>query len=507
MSNTNFVTPPNSFKAQNAAFSLSLEQRKDLAVQAIAKTVSITQLAQDTETSRKFIYAQKEKAQLALDSAFSDQQQDQEKVLFYLPVTPSWLIQLVIALILICRSSYQGVSELLQDLFNTSISKGHIHDIVYRMLDRALKINREQDLSQVRVGAHDEIFQAGRPVLVGCDAESTYCYLLSEEERRDATTWGVRLLDLRQHQNLKPKHTVADAGTGLRKGQIEAWPDVPYHGDVFHALQPLLELATYLDHRALETVAVSYAIQKRLSRPRRFSERDLYKALGKKLMAAEKEMEKAIQLSDDARTLYQWLKDDILSLIGPPYTERQHLLSFIVEELKKRESLCSHKIYPVQTFLENNQDNLLQFARHIDKDLLSVAEEFKVSIDNVRMLYELQRVPFSNPARWQQERDLHHQMGKRFYGVESRVKKILDETVRASSVVENLNSRLRNYFTLRRHLGKEYLSILQFFLNHRRLMRSEKPERIGKSPRELMTGQTHPHWLELLGFKLFKQAA
>jgi len=38
---------------------------------------------------------------------------------------------------------------------------------------------------------------------------------------------------------------------------------------------------------------------------------------------------------------------------------------------------------------------------------------------------------------------------------------------RASSLVENLNSRLRNYFFLRRQLGASYLHLLQFFLNHR----------------------------------------
>jgi len=65
--------------------------------------------------------------------------------------------------------------------------------------------------------------------------------------------------------------------------------------------------------------------------------------------------------------------------------------------------------------------------------------------------------------------------------------------------VENLNSRLRNYFTLRRHLGDSYLSLLQFFLNHRRFMRSQRAERKGKSPRELMTGQALIHWLTLLG--------
>jgi hypothetical protein len=73
-------------------------------------------------------------------------------------------------------------------------------------------------------------------------------------------------------------------------------------------------------------------------------------------------------------------------------------------------------------------------------------------------------------------------------------------TPRSSALVENLNARLRTYFTLRRHLGSAYLDLLRFFLNHRRFMRSRLAERIGKSPRELMTGDSHPHWLTLLGF-------
>jgi hypothetical protein len=72
-------------------------------------------------------------------------------------------------------------------------------------------------------------------------------------------------------------------------------------------------------------------------------------------------------------------------------------------------------------------------------------------------------------------------------------------------VIENLNSRLRTYFALRRHLGPGYLQLLQFYLNHRPFPRSERPERKGKSPRELLTGQEHPHWLELLGHTRFQR--
>ena len=41
----------------------------------------------------------------------------------------------------------------------------------------------------------------------------------------------------------------------------------------------------------------------------------------------------------------------------------------------------------------------------------------------------------------------------------------------------------------RRHPGPDYLALLQLFLNHRRFLRSERPERVGKSPAELLTGE------------------
>ena len=85
------------------------------------------------------------------------------------------------------------------------------------------------------------------------------------------------------------------------------------------------------------------------------------------------------------------------------------------------------------------------------------------------------------------------------------VAEVAQQTVRASSVVENLNGRLRSYFTLRRHLGPDYLTLLPFFLNHRRFVRSAHAERVGHSPAELLTGQRQPHWLERLGYQRFRR--
>ena len=111
-----------------------------------------------------------------------------------------------------------------------------------------------------------------------------------------------------------------------------------------------------------------------------------------------------------------------------------------------------------------------------------------------------------DPRRWTEEAAVREHLRGRFHEVQLAVAALAEETVRASSLVENLNSRLRSYFFLRRHLGPDYLALLQFFLNHRRLERSDRPERVGKTPAELLTGQSHPHWLEMLGYTRFRRA-
>ena len=79
---------------------------------------------------------------------------------------------------------------------------------------RAGDINDGVDLSAVRVGLHDEIFQDLQPVLAGVDAASTYCYVLAGEAHRDGDTWGVHLLEAKA-QGLNPDYTIADAGQGV----------------------------------------------------------------------------------------------------------------------------------------------------------------------------------------------------------------------------------------------------------------------------------------------------
>ncbi len=109
---------------------------------------------------------------------------------------------------------------------------------------------------------------------------------------------------------------------------------------------------------------------------------------------------------------------------------------------------------------------------------------------------------------WQQKAELEKHLGcAAFQTVWHDLQTVLGQLVRARSLVENFNSRLRCYFFLRRQRGPDYLELPRFLLNHRRYPRSRKAYREGKSPAEILSGKTLPHGLEDLGFTRFHYAA
>jgi len=476
---------------------LGPDQRQALAIEALAGARAVTQLAADYQVSRKFVYQQVDQAEQALAEAFAPDLPADRAVLFYLPVTEIWLRRLILALLLVCHSSYRGVYELLRDLFHCPRSLGYIHAVAHAAMVWARARNGRQDLSRVVIGAHDEIFQTGQPVLVGVDVASTYCYLLSLEEHRDGETWGVRLLELQVH-GFAPRAIICDGGSGLQAGQELALPDVPRRGDVFHVVQEVTPLVTFLENRAYQALTACTKLEHHQAQSeRQQGRRD--SSVSQKLRHARPAAVAAVALADDVATLVGWLRRDILALAGPCHAERRALYDFVVAELRTRAPQCPHRLGPVCTYLANQRDAVLAFARQLDADLQAVAADFQVAPAVVRALLHVQELDVRDARRWPAEAALRQQLRGRFYALWEAVAAVARSTVRASSVVENLNSRLRNYFFLRRHLGPDYLHLLQFFLNHRRFLRSEHPERVDQSPAELLTGQPHAHWLELLG--------
>ncbi len=395
---------------------------------------------------------------------------------------------------------HQTLSPATQSLFRCGYGVLLLLTLV-QAVPQARVHNDSQNLARVRIGAHDEIFQASQPVLVGADVSSTYCYLLSLEEHRDADTWGVRLLELAE-RGFDPEATIADFGSGLRAGQKLALPHTPCRGDVFHALQEIEPVVSFLENRAYEAIAARSKLEHQQAQFQRRHGRSNQK-LSHKLRYARPAEAQAITLADEVAVLVRWLQQDMLAVAGPTAAERRALYDFLLAELRARVSLCPHRLGPVCTLLHHQRDELLAFAVQLDHDLEALAQEFQVPGALVREVLHVQALEYRDRRRWHREAAVRQHLRHRFHGLSAAVADVARNTVRASSVIENPNSRLRNYFFLRRQLGPDYLALLQFFLNHRRFPRSEHPERVGKSPAELLTGQPQPHWLELLGFTRF----
>jgi hypothetical protein len=476
-------------------------QRQELAIKVLAGTQPVSQMARQLQISRKFLYQQAGTARHALGQAFNPPRMD-DQVLFHLPVTKAWLRQLILALVLICRGSYRGVVALLADLFDTKLSVGTVHNVVHAAVAPARRINHSCDLAAVRVGAHDEIFQAGRPVLVGVDAASTFCYLLSQEEHRDADTWGVRLLELAD-RGFAPDATVADFATGLRAGQRLALPEVPCRGDVFHLMHDLEQVVTYLENRGYDALEARERLHRERAHQRRQGQPA--HAQGQRLRHARVARDAAIALADDVRLLRDWLGHDVLAVAGPCHADRRELYDFILIELRTRVASCPHRLGPICRTLKNRRDDLLAFALVVDEELGTLAATLQASPEWLGRLLRARCRDERDPGRWAEESAVRGRLGGRSHQACEAIDTLAAGTIRASSLVENLNSRLRTYFSLRRQLGPDYLALLQFFLNHRVLERSDRPEREGKTPAELLTGRGHPHWLEMLGFTRFER--
>ena len=154
---------------------------------------------------------------------------------------------------------------------------------------------------------------------------------------------------------------------------------------------------------------------------------------------------------------------------------------------------------------ENQRDDLLAFAGVLDGvldgKLSAIAQVHDTPEALVREALVLHRLPSTSQGYW------HGRAGVGFAlrrGVSSK-----RSLTRCNVPWRKRRDAVRWWrtstrggartFTLRRHIGGSYLDLLLFFLDHRRFMRSRRVQREAKSPREVMTGQEHPHWLTLLG--------
>jgi len=175
-----------------------------------------------------------------------------------------------------------------------------------------------------------------------------------------------------------------------RKGQQDGWPGTPCYGDTFHAVKPFGDLIFYVNNRALDSIKAVEELTHKMNKPRgKWKSENSQLDLGARSSCSPKR--RARVLVDDLAILYRGLKNDILSLVGPSYEERQELLQFVIEQLHLREESHKHRIEPVRRYLENHSDNLLAFVPEMQKRFQGIAEELHLPLADVLAIYPLKR--------------------------------------------------------------------------------------------------------------------
>ena len=415
----------------------------------------------------------------------------------------SWIKQVVLSLALDCRGCFRGIIRLLKSLFDYDISIGSVSAIVKNKIPNAVEINQQQDLSAINLGAIDELYHHNKPVLAGVDIRSLYCFLLTQENSADEDSWGTHLLDL-QKQCLDPDRFIADDGTGLHAGLSISYPATPCDMDNFHLSKRLMELRRYFRNRLKSAMTYHEEIRRKMEKAKAMGNPQKY---SKQLGLAKQHRDKMHALSKNIDILISWMEHDVLNKAGPNLLTREILYNFVVSEFEKLQAIHPHRIKEVVTYLKNQKNYALGFVDVLTTKFEAIASELNCSIELIWKICELQRCDNAGAKYAIKVLEFYNVLGESFEATEDAVIEAMQSTERTSSMVENLNGRIRPYFNLRQEIGYGYLDLLRFYLNHIEFSRSEREHRVKKSPTQILTGKKHSHWLELLGFDLFKRAA
>ncbi len=143
---------------------------------------------------------------------------------------------------------------------------------------------------------------------------------------------------------------------------------------------------------------------------------------------------------------------------------------------------------------------ILSFASRLEKELAGSSREKGIPPETYEMMYRQKAFQTCSDEYIRLEYRLGELLGDDYITARQEFNYILDHTKRASSLVENLNSRIRVYMDLKRTVPGRYFTLMKVYFNTRKYHRSRVRERIGKSPIELLTGKKYPDFLEVLGY-------
>jgi len=350
----------------------------------------------------------------------------------------------------------------------------------------------------------DEIFAIHVPILLTIDAQSTTILKIELASDRSAETWGEHFEALAQHHFVS-LGMASDRGLGLVAG-YQAACDMPlWVADYFHEFRDLFEVLHQLERKAYAAIAKEDDAARKFAGAK--SETNLAKRLHQ-YDTAHQACEQAIALYDQLAILLHLLREAlyVCSPHGRLRTQEK-VRSELLRLFDMIQALDCAAITHTLTPIRQHIDDIVVPCKHTEAmatALRGVGPHEALEFLVLAWHYE----HLSSPAGSKPKRDFHTErdfwlagaeglLGDEFDTLKALVFDKLDTIVRASSLVEMVNSLIRPYLnSCKGQITQETLNLIMFYHNHRRY---KSGKRQGKAPLELLTGKPlEAPWWELL---------
>ena len=407
-------------------------------------------------------------------------------------VTDSFIARCVMCLSLYCRAPTEGIVQFFDLVIGYHVSKGNIYRIRKRAAEKASAFDESIHLDDIREIATDEIFQQGKPVLTGIDLDSNYVFMIKAEEDRSGETWA-KCLEEQKLKGLAPELNVSDSGSGLQRGIEQAFPGIGHQPDAFHMLRALGQEVRRVERYVLsalrEYCKAEYSIfYRKRGNPT--------KEDGKTYWRWHGAIDDILQQADEVLILYEWIRE-AAGFTGCCYAKSLAICEWILDEMAKRFPERQKYQQAIRAFRRELQE-LLSFLLRIQNKMLEKAKDFPLVNEHDFMLLYQQRFCTSS-KKWElMENRLWKRFGRRLPEAKEVLDILLRTTHRASSMIENLNGRLRCFIDLKREIPESFMILIKVFFNTKKQIRSRHGNWKGTSALDRLTGKQNPEFLDIV---------
>jgi len=449
----------------------------------------MTEIARSYQISRTFLYPLVFMAHLQLEVLFSDETHRA-------PADPRPLEPLMLLLRLEGKCSLGSIASILQALEYAPHSVGYLSQF-FPKYGHSLPSTLSTGSPKVVFYLSDELFALQAPILITIDAHSTAILRIELAGDRSAETWRAHFAELEDH-DFSPLGMASDRGQGLVAGYQAALEAGVWVSDHFHEFRALYQRLHQWERKAYAAMGKEYEAAQKFAQAR--SESQLEKRL-RQYEEAQQTCQRAIARYDQLALLLHLLQET-LYLCSPE------------GKLRTADGVRS-ELTVLFTWMEAMNDppltrTLKPLRQHLD-DIVVPFEQLEAiqaelgavvpspALDFLVLAWHHDHLVYQTRSR--QKRYHQHQseerlavaeglLGDDFASLRALVFDRLDSVIRASSLVEMVNSLLRPYLhSCKGQITQEMLNLLMFYHNHHRY---QSGKRKGKAPLELLTGQPLP---------------